>query len=199
MIVTVSVLLLVLLLIFIRDNISNILIIKTINSIALSLGIIFFMYIFLSCIYIMYSIKRDNKNALKYIKRKGFEDLEEESLKQIKKYIFFRQILNSKYNLLIAYFALGKNDKAFTLLNETKWGFYKRYTLSYKVFELLYYENVEDARKIYCKLCRLNKTHDDNLEILGFIFDYIDNNIKNDKMKRTIYPIVNLICEKYGK
>lgn len=199
MIITVSVLLLILLLVFIRNNISDASAKKTMNSINLCLGIIFLIYIVLSCFYIMYSIKKDNKEAFKNIKEKKFEELEELSMKQIKKYFFLRQILNSKYNLLISYFALGKHDKAFTLLNETRWGYYNRYALTYKVFELLYDKNVEDARSLYQKLCRINKNQDDNLDIIGFIFDFIDNNIKNDKLQRTIYPIVNLICEKYEK
>lgn len=122
----------------IKNNINNESIKNVLQTVTLYLGILFIIYIFLACFYILYSINKDNRNALENIRKKKFKELEINSNKQIKKYIFPRQILNSKYNLVTTLFAMGKNKEAFVLLNTTKWGIYSKEVKAFKAFEHLY-------------------------------------------------------------
>lgn len=196
MIITLSVFICILLLVTIKNAINNEDIKNILQTITQYAGILFLIYILGACVYITFSIKNDNKEALANIRKKDFKKLEEDSNKQIKKYIFLRQILNSKYNLLISLLAEGKNEKAFELLKNTKWGIYSNEVCAFKAISFLYINDIENARRLYGKVY---KRKNDNLEILGLILDLIDNGIKDNKLNKTIYPIVNEICDKYEK
>lgn len=199
MIVVVCILVAAIILSIIRNCIDNIQISNVLNIIVLILCSVFLIYIVFSCIYIAYSIKKDNEKAIKYIKEKNIDELEMISKQNAEKYIFIRQVLNSKYNLLISLFAAGKHNEAFELMHNTKWRLYDKNVYAYKILELLYNGDVDGARILYMKLSKLSNRNDSNTEIISFIFDLIDNNIKNEKLSKTIYPIVNIICEKYEK
>lgn len=199
MIIMIFILVSVIVLSIIRNYTNNVEVSNVLNTLVLFLGTSFLIYLVLSCFYIICSVKKDNEIAVKCIKEKKIEELEMISKRNIRKYIFLRQVLNSKYNLLISYFASGKNNEAFKLMNETKWRLYNKNVYAYKIFELLYNENVDDARLLYVKLSRLSKGQDSNTEIVNYLFDLIDKNIRNEKLSKTIYPIVEIICKKYEK
>lgn len=199
MIIMIFILVSVIVLSIIRNYTNNVEVSNVLNTLVLFLGTSFLIYLVLSCFYIICSVKKDNEIAVKCIKEKKIEELEMISKRNIRKYIFLRQVLNSKYNLLISYFASGKNNEAFKLMNETKWRLYNKNVYAYKIFELLYNENVDDARLLYVKLSRLSKGQDSNAEIVNYLFDLIDKNIRNEKLSKTIYPIVEIICKKYEK
>ena len=196
MIITLSVFICILLLITIKNAINNEDIKNILQTITQYAEILFLIYILGACVYITFSIKNDNKEALANIRKKDFKKLEEDSNSQIKKYIFLRQILNSKYNLLISLLVEGKNEKAFELLKNTKWGIYSNEVCVFKAIYFLYINDIENARLLYRKIY---KQKNDNVEILGLLLDLIDNGIKDNKLNKTIYPVVNEICDKYEK
>ncbi|WP_157868333.1 hypothetical protein [Acholeplasma palmae] len=176
----------------IRDNAADhmktaLLLVTRIMVIAL---IVFFI---LAAYMIAHIIKKNNKEFQQKVIDKKYDELLVITKAKSEKYYFGRLIINSKFNLLVILFILGKNDEAFELLNHTYWRTYSNGVVFYRVLELLYKDKIDEAKKIREKLRRI-KHQENNLAIIDHIISFKQDNQENEKLTKSIYPIVREMC-----
>lgn len=145
-------------------------------------------------IYSRYQNKKDNEEFNDNFNKKLYKKMIDDQEAKLKKYFEYSMVLNTKFNLLVAYFYKGENEKAIEYLNKNRWYSFRDDVILFKGLAYLYNNNLEKAEIELDKLKIKNRDYD--YELLNNLVEAVKLKKKTAKVAKYSLPIIREIVKK---
>lgn len=139
-------------------------------------------------------IQKDNEQFNDNFRKKLYKKMIDDQNEKLKTYFEYSMVMNTKFNLLIAYFYKGENEKAIEYLNNNRWYNFKDDVIIFKGLSYLYQKDIENAEIELNKLRR--KGRKDDYDLLNDVLFAVKQNKKTPKVAKLTLPIIREIVKK---
>ncbi|MCR5350588.1 MAG: hypothetical protein K6E20_06330 [Acholeplasmatales bacterium] len=163
----------------------------TIITILIIMFIITWIFII---IYSKYQIKKDNEQFNDDFNKKLYKKMIDDQEAKLKKYFEYSMVMNTKFNLLIAYFYKGENEKAIEYLNKNRWHNFREDVIIFKGLAYLYNDDLDKALIELEKLKKAERKAD--YELLNSVCEAVKIKKKTSKVSKLSLPIIREIVKK---
>lgn len=174
----------------------------TMNGILAGISIIAYIALFGIAISCLRCIRESNKKFLELWEKGDINACISFAENELNKNIARGFVLNTKRNLVMAYYRIGDSSTGRKLLYETKWGNYKEDVLYFFVLDCLADGDLLHAKQYYRQLCHSwdRRKRQPQIEICRRLLNNMTSKTETEASAiSSIYPIVEEILKKTAK